>query len=522
MRTSWTRAGMALAIALLALVVLVLGTAWAAGGSSAGLAGKEGNKSAPAKAMSQPSQAGTSIKAHKTAEGFWTHVITYDWSVEKTVMPDALTLGRGEWGEVHYTITATRHMAAEEERAGVRGSICVTNTGERATEGLAITDVVEYKNPPAVTDWTPFITVTVDVHVNPVLDPGESYCYPYEISFTPLPGVTQYRNHAIVTILNHSGWLPDDPNCPGPAKCPFGPEPKEGFSLPTQPTRVEIDESATVRDEEHCPSGFACMPSATGPWAFSDSGSVSFHKTITNVSACDVKAVLHNVATLTESDTHETRKAEAVVHLTAPPCPVGCVLTQGFWKTHPDAWPKGHHPNDLFFRSGKTWMQVLWTAPRGDAYYILAHQYIAAVLNVANGAVPPREVAEVIYKAGEWFAANFPGVSPSSEVGRMLIRWSEVLAAFNEGWMGVPYCKYVEAGPANPPKKGGQRPEMPPGLEKRPETPPGLEKRPATPPGLENRPKNPPGSPPDQRPEMPPGQEHRPSTPPGQEKGKGK
>ncbi|WP_322797549.1 hypothetical protein [Thermoflexus sp.] len=491
------RAGMTLVIGILLLVGLAIGiqavqTVQAAGGSH--------------------SQAGTTLSASKTAEFFQTRVITYDWSVEKTVTPHTLTLGRGEWREVTYTITATRHKVAEAYVAGVRGSICVTNGGYMPTVGLAITDVVEYQAGARTRGFVPLITVTIDVSANPVLDPWESHCYPYEIYFTPVPGAKSYRNRAIVTILNHSGWL----------GVPFGPRPaSESMPLPP-PTIREVDAWAMVTDTQHCPHGFTCAPSDTGPWTFYHSGTVWFHKTITNVSACDVKAVLHNVATLTESDTHETRKAEAVVHLTAPPCPVGCVLTQGFWKTHPDAWPKGHHPNDPFFRSGKTWMQVLWTAPRGDAYYILAHQYIAAVLNVANGAVPPPEVAEVISKAGEWFAANSPGVSPSSEVGRMLIRWSEVLAAFNEGWMGVPYCKYVEAGPANPPKKGGQRPEMPPGLEKRPETPPGLEKRPATPPGLENRPKNPPGSPPDQRPEMPPGQEHRPSTPPGQEKGKGK
>jgi hypothetical protein len=291
---------------------------------------------------------------------------------------------------------------------------------------------------------------------------------------------------------------------------PFGPEPKAGFSLPNSPTVVKVDASASVSDEEHCPAGFTCAPSETGPWTFHDSGSVSFHKTITNESVCDATAELHNVATLTEGDTHETRTAEAVVHLTAPPCPVGCVLTQGFWKTHPNAWPEGHSPNDPFFSSGKTWLEVLWTAPRGDAYYILAHQYIAAVLNVANGATPPAEVSAVIDAATAWFGSHGPGVPASSPEGQTLIHWAEVLAAFNEGMMGVPHCENVEAGPATPPKKGLGRPETPPGLEKRPEMPPGLENRP------ENKPNQ------EQRPETPPGQEKRPETPPGQEKGKGK
>lgn len=64
----------------------------------------------------------------------------------------------------------------------------------------------------------------------------------------------------------------------------------------------------------------------------------------------------------------------------------------------------------------------------------MANPYVVAVLNVADGAVPLHEVAAVISAAKAWFAANSPGVSTSSEVGRMLIRWSAVLKAFNEGW----------------------------------------------------------------------------------------
>jgi len=482
MRSGWLRLAVVIGVAALALVAF--GTVMAAAGSSSGLAA----------VVSAEGKPGTSIEASKTAEGFWTRIITYDWSLTKSVSPDSLTLARGESGVVTYTITATRQQVGETDIFGVRGTICVTNTGKVKTQGLAITDVVEYKKPPAVTDFTPFLTVTVDVSEKPVLGPGESHCYAYEIPFTPIPDAI-YRNVAYVTITNHGGH-------PG---VPFGPAPKAGFSLPDSPTMDKVDESASVRDEEQCPTGFTCAPSETGPWPFEDSGSVSFTKTITNKSSCDATAELRNVATLTEGDTHETHMAEAGVHLTAPPCPVpppsvGCVLTQGFWKTHPNAWPAGYSPSSTFFLSEKTWLEVLWTAPRGDAYYILAHQYIAAVLNVANGATPPAEVSDVIDAATAWFGSHSPGVPASSPEGQTLIQWAEVLEAFNEGMMGVPHCENVEAGPATPPKKGLGRPETPPGLEKRPENKPNQE----------------------QRPETPPGQEKRPETPPGQEKGKGK
>ncbi|HEX9386593.1 MAG TPA: hypothetical protein VF918_09770 [Anaerolineales bacterium] len=48
--------------------------------------------------------------------------------------------------------------------------------------------------------------VNVSVAVNPVLDPGESQCYPYLITFDPT-GFTQFRNSATIAITNHSGHL---------------------------------------------------------------------------------------------------------------------------------------------------------------------------------------------------------------------------------------------------------------------------------------------------------------------------
>lgn len=67
--------------------------------------------------------------------------------------------------------------------------------------------------------------------------------------------------------------------------------------------------------------------------------------------------------------------------------------TQGYWKNHPENWPDPPYYvqglvnyGDNFFSSGQDWMAVLQTPPKGgNAYYTLAHQYIAAVLNMYNG-----------------------------------------------------------------------------------------------------------------------------------------
>ena len=76
----------------------------------------------------------------------------------------------------------------------------------------------------------------------------------------------------------------------------------------------------------------------------------------------------------------------------------GCTLTLGYWKTHSKYGPAAH-PDDTWNDccsasartrcssvAGRRWYQVLGTAPQGNAYYILAHRYIAAKLNMLAGA----------------------------------------------------------------------------------------------------------------------------------------
>lgn len=68
--------------------------------------------------------------------------------------------------------------------------------------------------------------------------------------------------------------------------------------------------------------------------------------------------------------------------------------TPGFWKNHADAasrhyavtWDLVGGPEAEFFRTSDSWLDILNTPPQGNAYYILAHQYIAAQLNVLYGA----------------------------------------------------------------------------------------------------------------------------------------
>ncbi len=103
----------------------------------------------------------------------------------------------------------------------------------------------------------------------------------------------------------------------------------------------------------------------------------------------------------------------------------GCTLTQGYWKNHTSNWPSPYSPNDAFFTSGKSWIQILSTPPKnGNAYLILAHQYIAATLNVAAGASMPADVQAAYNSATTYFQTG---------VGSDPIGWATILDNYNNG-----------------------------------------------------------------------------------------
>jgi uncharacterized repeat protein (TIGR01451 family) len=148
----------------------------------------------------------------------------------------------------------------------------------------------------------------------------------------------------------------------------------------------------------------------------------------------------------------------ASLEVKCPPPPAGCTLTQGFWKTHStygpapsdagwnnlpdqdgDATAEG--PDETFFASGKTWIQLWGVAPgkagtlspaRTGGYVALAHQYMAAVLNVANGATPTAAVTQAIADAAAYFSGAATTNPPSS--------LATTLTQFNEGTIGPGHC----------------------------------------------------------------------------------
>lgn len=351
------------------------------------------------------------LEASKTATAKWTK--TFEWTIEKTVSPDSWDLETGQSGTSTYTVKVTKSLASEEIL--VEGQVCVKNVGLVPTENLTILDRLQ-----AIVggDTITLASVPLDMSLNPVLDPGESQCYPYSIPLTPVPGAT-YVNNARVTITNDPRFEPGDPN---------GPNEKVEFSLPLEPTTVNA--SVNVDDT----NGMS--------WLFNDTGQVSYTKTF----RCDEDEGAH-VNTATIRETGQSDDAKVTVTCTPPPPGGGCTLTPGYWKTHSiygpapyDSTWAGIGEDTTFFLSGKSWYQVLWTPPAGNPYYQLSFHYIAAKLNLLAGTDSTDAVNDAIAAAEAFFAAYAPSVKLSKDKRAEILSLASTLGLYNEGDIGPGHC----------------------------------------------------------------------------------
>jgi hypothetical protein len=151
-----------------------------------------------------------------------------------------------------------------------------------------------------------------------------------------------------------------------------------------------------------------------------------------------------------------------------PPCEqgMGCTYTQGYWENHQESWPNGFNPMDTFFLATKngsciancggnpnddvfeqlpaSWMDVLQASVNlSQGYYQLAHQYIAAVLNQANGASVPQGVQDTLGLASAWLNANTPSACTGPGSCGTQKDWAAVLDDYNNGVYdgGPPHCE---------------------------------------------------------------------------------
>jgi hypothetical protein len=115
----------------------------------------------------------------------------------------------------------------------------------------------------------------------------------------------------------------------------------------------------------------------------------------------------------------------------------GCTLTLGWWKN------QGAATSAQFDFDGGTnnGLDVLNTKPKGNAYYILAHQYIAAALNVANGATLDGAALAAFNAATAYFAVASPANPlPAGYTKDDVTDLADVLDDYNNGVIGPGHC----------------------------------------------------------------------------------
>lgn len=280
------------------------------------------------------------------------------------------------------------------------GEVSVWNAGVMATENFEIRDCIQNKavNAPNAPVDVPELCQTLGLGA--VIRPytSQETATLFPYAVDGQPLDGYIRNSAVVTITNHSGSL----------GVPKGPNPKATYG--------------TVNDGVFVPN-LVCDPA--------DPLNVGL--------ACMLPPAC---ARGDEGDP-------------------GCTYTQGYWGSKPGVqWPV-YDRADIFYLSGLSWQTLFDAAAEGNGYFILAHQYMAAMLNQANGASVPSGVQDILNLSTTWFMGNTQG-TPKIGSGRDAIAatgcyvagscggqktWAGILDAYNNGSYvsntgiaGPPHC----------------------------------------------------------------------------------
>ncbi len=357
---------------------------------------------------------GAQVEVSKTAVPAFKR--TYTWTIEKKVLDPAdgqLTLALNQAYVVRYGVYLVG--TPKDSDFKVSGEVKIRNTG---------TGTVFIQTP----------TDTLSSGENVALDCGVSFPYKLEPGQTLVCTYTQALPDGQARTNTVSVPWKQSQN---PSETPTVTTAQAAFSF-TNPTEA-VDGSVTVEDPsaelESAISGIA--PEGVISQAY-------FFKRTLQFDTCGEREV-PNTATFTTNTTQTQGSASATVQVKVP-CPEGCTLTQGYWKTHSRYGPAPYDPtwallgeDTPFYGSSQTYHQVLWTAPRGNAYYLLAHQYIAAKLNVLKGTATVPEVDQALAWAEGLFSTYTPTGVPK-DLATQAKAYATTLDNYNNGLVGPGHC----------------------------------------------------------------------------------
>ena len=365
-------------------------------------------------------QLGVTKTAETSQDKRWT------WTIEKSADQTELTLSPGQQHVVNYQVLVD--ATSTENNYAVSGGIAISNSNPtRAATLNSVSDVV-----------SPAIAASVNCPSLSVPAEGVLNCT-YSAS---LPDGSNRTNTATATQQNYdydkdgNGIASGTTDYSGSANVDF-----------TNATVTETDECIDVTDTHAGFLGTVC--SGDAPKTFNYSRTIGSYN---SPDGCGDHEI-NNTASFVTNDTGSTGQDTWTVNVHVP-CDFGCTLTPGYWKTHSREGPAPYddtwallgslQEDTVFFLSGQTWYQVFWTAPKGNAYYQLAHQYMAAKLNMLNGASVPASVQTAFDQATTLFSTYTPAqidaLKGNKQPRPQFIELAGTLGSYNEGATGPGHC----------------------------------------------------------------------------------
>ncbi len=348
---------------------------------------------------------------------------TWTWSIDKTADETALTLSPGQIFPVNYSVAVNASPADANWAAS--GNISVYNPAPVSVVINNVTDMVS-TNIAA--------NVTCGVTLPYTLAAGTTLNCTYTVG---LPDATTRTNTATVTMQNYSTAADE-------VKTKIGTTDYTGTASVNfaNATITKVDDCASVTDSYVGALGTVCAGVDALPKTFLYSYNVGPFATSGIYQAVNTATLVTNTGKV-KSDDNWT------VVVTVPS--TGCTLTQGYWKTHSKSGPAPYdndwnklgalEENTLFFKSGITWITVFRTPPAGNAFYNLAHQYMAAKLNILNGAGTTTAVTTAIASAEALFNSLAIGsVTLTSTQTRTARTLASTLDQYNNGLIGPGHC----------------------------------------------------------------------------------
>jgi len=133
-----------------------------------------------------------------------------------------------------------------------------------------------------------------------------------------------------------------------------------------------------------------------------------------------------------------------LVVTTTPPTR-NCTFTQGYWKNHEENWPVASLTLGSVVYTKAQLLAILNQPAQGNGLLILAHQLIAAKLNIAYGADPTAAAAAIAAADAQIGALVIPPVGAGFLAPNTVNATANTLDDYNNGLIGPGHCATVPA-----------------------------------------------------------------------------